>query len=143
MMVFTVLVIFLLFVLMTGLLVFYFQTQQSLRAITNRVDQLQPQMLLRSPNVIRLERAGHQDRLMLMEADLNQSPRQALVEGEMAVVDQAREAIKLSNEELKRNGEWIGIPFDFEWTEFLTRLPTLKALYMRSLEKSPKSSLHG
>ena len=134
---FSVFVIFLLFFLMAGLLVFYFQTQQSLRDITFRVGQLQPQVPMRSANAIRLERAAHQDRLVLMEADLNQSPRDALAEAEMLLVDQSRDAIKLCNDELKHTGEWIGLPFDFEWPEVFSRLPTLKARYAASIEALP------
>lgn len=134
---FSVFVIFLLFFLMAGLLVFYFQTQQSLREITHRVGQLQPQVPMRSANAIRLERAAHQDRLVLMEADLNQSPRDALAEAEMLLVDQSRDAIKLCNDELKHTGEWIGLPFDFEWPEIFNRLPTLKARYAASIEALP------
>jgi hypothetical protein len=122
---------------MAGLLVFYFQTQQSLRDITFRVGQLQPQVPMRSANAIRLERAAHQDRLVLMEADLNQSPRDALAEAEMVLVDQSRDAIKLCNDELKHTGEWIGLPFDFEWPEVFSRLPTLKARYAASIEALP------
>ena len=132
--IFSVFVIFLLFFLMAGLLVFYFQTQQSLRDISDRVSQLQPQAAMRSPNAIRLERAAHQDRLVLMEADLNQSPRETLTETELTQVDQARDAIKLCNDELKHTGEWIGLPFDFEWSEMFARLPTLKARYATSVE---------
>jgi len=135
--IFSVFVIFLLFFLMAGLLVFYFQTQQSLRDITLRVGQLQPQVAMRTPNAIRVERAAHQDRLVLMEADLNQSPRDSLVEAELTLVDQSRDAIKLCNDELKHTGEWIGLPFDFEWAEIFNRLPTLKARYAASVEALP------
>ena len=131
---FLVFEIFLLFFLMAGLLVFYFQTQQSLRDISERVAKLQPHAAMRSPNAIRLERAAHQDRLVLMEAELNQSPRDLLTEAELMMVDQAREAIKLCNDELKHTGEWIGLPFDFEWSEMFARMPTLKAHYATSVE---------
>ena len=132
--IFSVFVTFLLFFLMAGLLVFYFQTQQSLRDITAQVGKLQPQVTMRSPNAIRQERAGHQDRLVLLEADLNQTPREALTEDELTLVDQSRDAIKLCNDELKLAGEWLGIPFDFEWTEMFSRMPTLKASYAASVE---------
>ena len=135
--IFSVFVIFLLFFLMAGLLVFYFQTQQSLRDISQRVGQLQPQVPARSPDTIRTERAAHQDRLVLLEADLNQSPRNVLDETELTLVDQCRDAIKLCNDELKHTGEWIGMPFDFEWPEIFSRMPTLKACYAASIEPLP------
>jgi hypothetical protein len=37
---------------------------------------------------------------------------------------------------LKSNGGWIGLPFEFEWTEMLERLPNLQNLYKKAeLEK--------
>ena len=56
--IFSVFVIFLLFFLMAGLLVFYFQTQQSLRDITDQVGKLQPQAAMRSPNAPDLNKAA-------------------------------------------------------------------------------------
>jgi hypothetical protein len=131
---FSIVVVFILFFLMAGLLVFYFQTQQSLRDIADRVGQLQPQMVLRSPNVIRKDRAGHQDRLVLLEVDLNQDKRDALNDTEIEQIEAARDAIKQCNDELKQTGDWMGTPFDFEWTEMFNRMPTLKALYWASAE---------
>ena len=86
---FSIAIVFILFFVMMGLIIFYFQTQQSLKDladrvgklhessaeggifnrlkdIADRVGKLQPQMVMRSPNVIRQERAAFQDRLVLL-----------------------------------------------------------------------------
>lgn len=140
MMVMNALVILILISLIIVFLVFYFQTDNRLRTIALKVDQLQPKILLRSSNVIRQERADHQDSLLLLEAKFNQAPRNTMLEDEMELVEKARDAIKSNNEELKRNGEWIGIPFDYEWHEYFARLPTLKSHYTRAVDKLQRSS---
>jgi len=134
---FSIAIVFILFFLMAGLLIFYFQTQQSLKDIADRVGQLQPQMVLRSPNVIRQERAVCQDRLVLLEVDLTQNQRENLTEEEIQQVELTRDAIKRCTDELKQTGDWMGIPFDFEWTEMFNRMPILKSLYWTSVEGLP------
>ena len=140
MMVMNALVVLILITLIIVFLVFYFQTDNRLRSIAHKVDQLQPKILLRSSNVIRQERADHQDSLLLLEAKFNQAPRNTMLEDEMELVEKARDAIKSNNEELKRNGEWIGIPFDYEWHEYFARLPTLKSHYALAVDKLQHSS---
>ena len=91
-------------------------------------------MVLRSPNVIRQERAVCQDRLVLLEVDLTQNQRENLNDEEIQHVESARDAIKRCNDELKQTGDWMGTPFDFEWTEMFNRMPTLKSFYWASVE---------
>jgi hypothetical protein len=134
---FSIAIVFILFFLMAGLLIFYFQTQQSLKDIADSVGKLQPQMVLRSPNVIRQERAVCQDRLVLLEVDLKQNQRENLTEEEIQQVESTRDAIKRCTDELKQTGDWMGTPFDFEWTEMFNRMPTLKSLYWASVEGLP------
>jgi hypothetical protein len=131
---FSIAIVFILFFLMAGLLIFYFQTQQSLKDIADKMSKLQPQRVLRFPNVIRQERAVCQDRLVLLEVDLTQNQRENLNDEEIQHVESARDAIKRCNDELKQTGDWMGTPFDFEWTEMFNRMPTLKSLYWASVE---------
>ena len=35
-------------------------------------------------------------------------------------------------EELKQSEDWMGAPFDLEWSEYLDRMPRLKKLYLRA-----------
>ncbi len=131
---FSIAIVFILFFLMAGLLIFYFQTQQSLKDIADKMSKLQPQRVLRFPNVIRQERAVCQDRLVLLEVDLTQNQRENLNDEEIQHVESARDAIKRCNDELKQTGDWMGTPFDFEWTEMFNRMPTLKSFYWASVE---------
>lgn len=134
---FSIAIVFILFFLMAGLLIFYFQTQQSLKDIADKMSKLQPQRVLRFPNVIRQERAVCQDRLVLLEVDLTQNQRENLNDEEIQHVESARDAIKRCNDELKQTGDWMGTPFDFEWTEMFNRMPILKSLYWASVEGLP------
>ena len=134
---FSIAIVFILFFLMAGLLIFYFQTQQSLKDIADKMSKLQPQRVLRFPNVIRQERAVCQDRLVLLEVDLTQNQRENLNDEEIQHVESARDAIKRCNDELKQTGDWMGTPFDFEWTEMFNRMPTLKSFYWASVEGLP------
>ena len=52
---------------------------------------------------------------------------------ELAVIDKSRSKIKACIDELKRSGDWIGMPFDFEWAEMLDRLPAVNRLYRRAV----------
>jgi hypothetical protein len=154
---FSIAIVFILFFVMMGLIIFYFQTQQSLKDladrvgklhessaeggifnrlkdISDRVGKLQPQMVMRSPNVIRQERAAFQDRLVLLEVELTQNKRDSLTEEDRQQLESARDAIKRCNDELKQTGDWMGTPFDFEWTEMFNRMPILKSLYWASVE---------
>jgi hypothetical protein len=131
---FSIAIVFIFFFLMAGLLIFYFQTQQSLKDIADKMSKLQPQRVLRFPNVIRQERAVCQDRLVLLEVDLTQNQRENLNDEEIQHVESARDAIKRCNDELKQTGDWMGTPFDFEWTEMFNRMPTLKSFYWASVE---------
>jgi hypothetical protein len=131
---FSIAIVFILFFLMAGLLIFYFQTQQSLKDIADTVGKLKPQMVLRPPNLIRQERAVSQDHLVLLEVELIQNPKEALEPQDVALVEKARDDIKRCNDELKQTGDWMGTPFDFEWTEMFNRMPTVKAMYWASAE---------
>jgi hypothetical protein len=54
----------------------------------------------------------------------------------MAVVELARKNIKHCIDELKQSGEWLGLPFDFEWNEMVDRVPKVISLYRLTLAQS-------
>jgi hypothetical protein len=135
--IFVVVLVFILFFLMMGLIIFYFQTQQSLRDISDKVAKLQPQTISRYPNVIRQERAVNQDQLVLLEVELTQNQPDKLNEEDIQKVESVRNVIKRCNDELKQTGDWMGIPFDLEWTDMFNRMPILKSLYRASVEGLP------
>ena len=129
----SLLIIMLFIVGMLCLVLYHFFIQQSLRDINNRLALLQPAPIQRrGVEVIRRERAHAHDQLVLMEADLVTNPRPNLTSDELENIDKYRKTLKGCIEELKLSGEWMGIPFDFEWTEILDRLPVINVLYRKS-----------
>jgi len=131
------LVILLLILALMCFLLYYFYIQQSLENLSRQLANLQtPQASARGPDLIRREKAYRHDQLFLLEADLTNYPRELLNEEEMAVVDVARKNIKLCIDELKQSGEWLGLPFDFEWTELVDRVPKVIALYRLTLAQA-------
>ncbi len=131
-------VILLLLLVLMCFVVYYFFTQQSLREISDRLARLQPvQATRRTADAVRHERAYHHDQLVLLEADLSKNPRDSLTQEELDGIDKARRTIKNCIDELKQYSEWIGLPFDFEWTEILLRLPNVNTLYRKSISDTP------
>jgi hypothetical protein len=133
-------VILLLMLLLICFLLFYFFTQQSLRDITARLNiALQPPLApKKNSESIRRERAFAHDQLVLLEADLTNNPRDELTAEELASIDQISRTIKACIAQLKKSGDWIGIPFDFEWADILVRAPKVNALYRKSIAIEPE-----
>lgn len=127
-------VIMLLMLMLCGFVLLYFFTQQSLRQISNRLEAIQPARAStkRSPETIRRERAFCHDKLVVLEASLSVTPREDLTAEELEEIDRARRIIKGCIDELKACGDWLGLPFDFEWAEMLERLPNVNALYRKA-----------
>ena len=128
-------VILLLMLLLICFLLFYFFTQQSLRDITARLNiALQPTAPpKKNSESVRRERAMAHDQLVLLEADLTNNPREELTPEELASIDQISKTIRTCIAQLKKSDEWIGLPFDFEWTDILARLPKVNALYRQAI----------
>jgi hypothetical protein len=51
----------------------------------------------------------------------------------VASIDQISKTIKICIAQLKKSGDWLGIPFDFEWADVLLRVPTVNALYRKAI----------
>ena len=127
-------ILLILFFMLICVVLFYVFTQQSLNDIANRLTRLQPVApVARTPDVIRRERAYSHDQIVLLEAELSTSDREDLTEAEVQDIDKARKKIKACVDELKASGDWIGLPFDFEWTEILDRLPHVNSLYRKAV----------
>ena len=130
---FLLLVIGVLFILLAGFLIFYFQTQQSFQEISEKLDELQhPQNGSRSSDALKREMAMHHDKLVVLEADITKNKRESLTEEELKTFDVSRHQIKASIAGLKANGDWVGIPFEYEWVEMLDRLPNVLNLYRKA-----------
>jgi hypothetical protein len=129
-------VILLLMLVLICFVLFYYLTQQSLRDISLRLTAMQPQVVQtprRSQDTIRRERAFCQDKLAVLEASLSVNPRDSLTPEEVAAIDKIRKTVNTCIDELKSSGEWMGVPFDFEWNEILDRLPKVNLLYRSAL----------
>jgi hypothetical protein len=130
---FFLLVIAVLFILLAGFLIFYFQTQQSFQEITEKLEEIQhPHGSMLSSETLKRELAMHHDKLVLLEADISKNKRESLAEEELKKFDVARHHIKASIAGLKVNGDWIGLPYDYEWVEMLDRIPNVLSLYRKA-----------
>jgi hypothetical protein len=85
-----------------------------------------------STETLKRELALHYDKLVLLEADISKNKRESLLEEELKMFDVARHQIKASIAGVKSNGDWVGMPFEYEWTEMLDRLPNVLNLYRKS-----------
>ena len=70
--------------------------------------------------------------LVVLEADISKNNRESLMESELKMFDVARHQIKACIAGLKANGDWIGMPYEFEWAEMLERLPNVLKLYRKA-----------
>jgi hypothetical protein len=142
---FLLLVLCVLFILLAGFLIFYFQTQQNFKEIAERLEEIQhPHTGPRSSESLKHELAVQHDVLVLLEAEISKNKRESLTEEELQSFDVARHKIKACIAGLKANGDWIGLPFEYEWVEMLERLPNVLSLYRKSeAEKQAKEFAPG
>lgn len=130
---FFLLVIAVLFILLAGFLIFYFQTQQNFQEISAKLAEIQhPHSSVLSSETLKRDLATYYDQLVLLEADISKNNRESLTEAELKTFDIARTHIKASIAGLKANGDWVGLPFEYEWVEMLDRLPNVLSLYRKS-----------
>lgn len=130
---FILLVIGVLFLLLAGFLIFYFQTQQNFKEISEKLEEIQhPHTGPRSTESLKHDLAVHHDMLVLLEAEISKNKRESLTEDELKTFDVARHKIKACIAGLKANGDWIGLPFEYEWVEMLERLPNVLSLYRKA-----------
>ena len=108
---FLLLVLCVLFILLAGFLIFYFQTQQNFKEINDKLEDIQhPHTGPRSSESLRHELAVQHDVLVLLEAEISKNKRESLTEEELQSFDVARHKIKACIAGLKANGDWIGLP---------------------------------
>lgn len=130
---FFLLIIGVLFLLLAGFLIFYFQTQQNFKEISEKLEEIQhPHTGPRSSESLKHDMAVHHDMLVLLEAEISKNKRESLTEEELKTFDVARHKIKACIAGLKANGDWVGLPFEYEWVEMLERLPNVLTLYRKA-----------
>lgn len=131
-----ILVIVLLVVLLVVCLMFYAVTQQDLRAIEQRLSKMDAPAkpaTQRSAETVRRERSEAHDKIVLLEASLSTQPREELTADELATYENSRRIIQARNAELRRSQDWLGLPYDLEWSQIQERLPQLCDLYRKAV----------
>lgn len=115
----------------------YSQQTRRLQAIQNQLAKMEE----KRADLLRQERAGWLDPLILLESNLNQTSHPVLDEAALQQIEAARAAVKDINDQLMQSREWMGPPFDLEWAEYFERMPTLKKLYQAIAFEQPDASL--
>jgi hypothetical protein len=141
-------VILLLTLLMVLIVLLYFFTQQGFRDVVARLGSTGAAPTAsagptRSADSVRRERSVAHDQLVLIEADLSINPREDLTPEEIESFEACRKSIKLCNAELKKMGQWMGLPFDLEWVEIQQRQPQLNELYRKFVEATLEKAEQG
>ena len=140
-----IILLVLLLMLLAVALLMYYMTQQDLKTISARLSNLDTAKPTpsRSPDAVRRERSAAYDKLVMLEASFSSEPRDALSNEDVEVFESSRHAIKACNEELQRQQDWMGLPYDLEWKDVQERLPRLIALYRKAVEEAMKASEQG
>jgi hypothetical protein len=141
-------VILLLTLLLILIVLLYFFTQQGFRDVVSRLGSTGAAPTpaaapARSADSVRRERSVAHDQLVLLEAELSVNPREALAPEEIESFEASRKSIKLCNAELKKMGQWMGLPFDLEWVEIQQRQPQLNELYRKFVESTLEKAEQG
>ena len=141
-------VILLLTLLLVLIVLLYFFTQQGFRDVVSRLGTpgappTPAAAPARSADSVRRERSVAHDQLVLVEADLSVNPRDELTPEEIESFEASRKAIKVCNAELKKMGQWMGLPFDLEWVEIQQRQPKLNELYRKFVEATLEKAEQG
>lgn len=129
--------LFVFLLVLAGVALLYFLIQQRLNDISDRLNKIQSPAAKkpgRSADDVRRDLAAARDQLVVLEARLVTEAREELHAEEIQNFEQARKKIKACIDKLKQSGEWIGVPFDFEWPELQARLPRLDNLYRKAVE---------
>lgn len=128
--------LFVFLLVVAGVALLYVLIQQRLNDISDRLGKLQtpaPKQT-RPADDVRRELAAARDQLVLLEARLVTQAVEELNTEDIQSFERARKKVKACIDKLKQSGDWVGVPFDFEWPELQARLPRLDALYRRAIE---------
>jgi len=108
-----------------------FQQNAQYREIQDRLREIRhAEMLEQQSLALRAERSAVLDPVNVLEASLQSKGLSALTSDELAFIDNARKRVKMINDTLIGNRQWMGAPFDLEWHEFLDRIPIIRKAYL-------------
>ena len=108
-----------------------YQQNAQYREIQDRLREIrQAEMLEQQSLALRTERSTVLDPISVLEASLQSKGSSSLTPEELTFVDNARKRVKMINDTLIGNRQWMGAPFDLEWHEFLDRIPIIRKAYL-------------
>jgi hypothetical protein len=108
-----------------------FQQNAQYREIQDRLREIRhAEMLEQQSLALRSERSAVLDPINVLEASLQSKGLNSLTADELAFVDNAKRRVKVINDTLIGNRQWMGAPFDLEWHEFLDRIPIIRKAYL-------------
>ncbi len=81
---------------------------------------------------LRRQRLEVIDPLFMLEAQLVQQRPDQLTDQEIQLVFETRGHVIRISDELRQLNDWMGAPYDLEWSDYFERLPLIRALYLKS-----------
>lgn len=124
-------VIFLVALVIIVIIIQQIQQNAQYRAIQQRLQDIHDaEMREERARGLRQDRSQIISQLESLEALLQNQSVTALAEEDAVVIDQLRSKVKHINDEITSLRQWIGAPFDFEWTEILERVPRIRSLFL-------------
>ena len=120
----------LMFIIMLGVLFQQYQQNVQFREIQDRLREMRRiEAIEQEAAAMRREKALLLEPLNTLETHLFEEKRNALESDELLVIDDIRSKVRHLIARLKTMGQWMGPPFDLDWSESLDHLPIVKQLY--------------
>jgi len=89
-----------------------------------------------SPHHLRREKAFYTFRLTSLNDELETTTHPILTDFDMRTIELTHLRVQEINEQMIKNGDWLGPPYDLEWIDIFSQLPRLRHAF---LEKSLRS----
>lgn len=120
----------LMFIIMLIVLFQQYQQNVQFKEIQDRLREMRRiEALEQEAAALRREKAVLLEPLNTLEAQIFQQNLNVLAPEELMAIDDIRAKVKERTDRLKKMGQWMGPPFDLEWSELLDHLPIIKQLY--------------
>jgi predicted membrane protein len=124
-------VIFLVTLVIIVIIAQQIQQNAQYRVIQQRLQDIhEAEMRETKARSLRQDRSQIISQLESLETLLQSQSVTALTEEDAMIIDQLRTKVKHINDEITSLRQWIGAPFDFEWTEILERVPKMRSLFL-------------
>lgn len=139
---------FLLLMFLIMIIVLFQQYQQNIqfKDIQDRLREMRRiEAMEQEAAALRREKAVLLEPLNSLESQLFQESRNTLETEELLAIDEIRGKFRGLSDRLKKMGQWMGPPFDLDWSESLEHLPIVKQLYIAAefVERPMPESMQG